>query len=42
MKNEMKHEKGEGKQKREMERKMNYKGASKPMKPCKYKTKGKK
>ena len=43
MKNEMKHEKGEGKQMRKMEReRASYKSGSKPMKPCKYKTKGKK
>lgn len=39
----MKHEKGEGKQMRKREREMaSYKSGSKQMKPCKYKSKGKK
>jgi hypothetical protein len=42
MKNEMKHEMGEGKQMRKREREQKgYKAGSKKMKPCKYKTKGK-
>ena len=42
MKNESKHEKSEGKQMRKMEReRASYKSGSKAMKPCKYKTKGK-
>jgi hypothetical protein len=43
MKHEKKHEIGEGKQMRKMEREMKgYKSGSKKMKPCKYKQKGKK
>lgn len=44
MKNEKKHEMGEGKQMRKMERKMEgkkgYKAGSKKTMPCKYKMKG--